>query len=188
MTNKIRATLVAIGCAGALVAVPASSVASTTQHIKCGTGPYGSYATCKHVKPKLTGAKASGWQQGRFTFKFTLMRGSSKAFGIKSFKVTLPKGITWDKKNLKKDVVVGGKHTVKLDNKSTITVTLPDQVVSVPFMAKSGATMVSRSARDAYRITVKIDATDGGHKTYPLSFSAHGKKHHKKHHHHHHHH
>jgi biopolymer transport protein ExbD len=187
--KKILATLVAICCFGALAVVPATSVAATP-HVSSPygtcTGAYSTYSTCKNVKPKLYNVKASDWWKGKFTFSFGVERGSSKAFGTKSIKVTLPKGITWNKKKYSKNLKISAKHTLKLENKSTLLVTLKSATNKFTFGAKSAATVVSKSAKKAKNITVKVAATTAGKKTYKLSYSKKApkpKKHHKKHHH-----
>jgi uncharacterized ubiquitin-like protein YukD len=184
--NKIRAALATAICAGALVAIPATSVAATPHGSPYGTctGAYSTYSTCKNVKPKLYDTHATDWWKGRFTFGFSLERGSSLAWGTKSFKVTLPHGITWDKRTYARDVSVSDKHTLRLENKDTLLVSLKSTDDKVTFDARSGATIVDRDAMKARDITVRIDATNYRDKTYDLSFSAKAPK--PKHHHHHH--
>jgi hypothetical protein len=190
--KKLIAALASAVCAGVLVAVPASSVAATphgSPYGICGNGVYSPYSTCQHLKPKLFNTHATNWWKGKFTFGFSLERASSKAFGLKSFKVNLPRGISWNKRTYSRDVSVSDRHTLKLENSDTLLVSLKSTDDKVAFSASSGAVNVDRSAEKSKVITVRIAATDAGKKTYNLSFSAKApkpkpkKKHHKKKHH-----
>jgi hypothetical protein len=194
--NKIYAALAGAACAGALVAAPAGSAAATphgSPYGTCGNGAYSEYSTCQHIKPKLFNVHAKDWWKGEFPFGFGVERASSKAFGLHSFKVVLPKGITWDRRTYNRDVSVSDKHTLKLENSDTLLVTLKSTDDKVVFSANSKAVSVDRSAKKSKQVTVRVDATDAGKpaKTYALSYTErapkpkpvkkhHPKKHHKK--------
>ena len=105
MRNKVLATIVAIGGFATLAAIPASAVAAACPPGDTGTAPYCTVAPA--TAPTSTASKPGGLTTPTPTLSVGLKTGSSSQ-PISSFTLKLPAGFSFNKKNYKKDVKLGG--------------------------------------------------------------------------------
>jgi 5-hydroxyisourate hydrolase-like protein (transthyretin family) len=142
-TPNINAGLV--GLAGVVTAVPTPTPTPTPKP-KPVAG-----------KPKASGSSLSGLGKRKATLKFKLAAGINGAPKLKSFKVKLPKGLSFVKKGLKKGLKVtgGGKFSDKI-SKGVLIVTLKKTAGKVSVALTSKALSVSKSlAKSAKKHKIK---------------------------------
>ncbi len=127
--------------------------------------------------PTASGASLTGLVSGKATLKFRLAAGKNAPL-IKSFKVSLPKGLKFISKGLKKGLKVSGKYTAKISGRALV-VTLKTAASSVSVKVSSKALSVSKSLSTSVKkkktkslsSTVKVTDAKGTTTSLTLSFT-----------------
>ncbi|HTU31884.1 MAG TPA: carboxypeptidase-like regulatory domain-containing protein [Solirubrobacteraceae bacterium] len=157
-----------------------STYASTTTPVQVVTTPP---PAPKPGKPTLSHSSLKGLSKHKATLKFTVTSGKNGAPEVKSMAVSLPKGLSFVAKKLKRGIKVsgGGKYTAKLRH-GILTITLKKPAHKVTLTASSGSLQVSRTlAKDASAhkdktVRVQVRVTNASHKTSKLALTFHRPK------------
>jgi carboxypeptidase family protein len=127
--------------------------------------------------PKESKGALSGLNKRKVALRFHLVAGSGVAADLKSFKVKLPKGFSWDRKTLKKHLSLGKSVRYSYTIKSgALVVTLASSGRSASLTIKAGGitdTKKIEKSANAKKIkseTIKVSAIDTVGNATPLKF------------------
>jgi hypothetical protein len=128
--------------------------------------------------PTSSGASLTGVGKGKATLKFTVVSGINGAPLLKKVTVSLPGGLSFDGKKLKKALSVNHKFTYKLSG-GKLTITLKSTASSVAVSIGSAGIKVGKALaknvkkHKTKKLTVSTTATDASGKTtrLPLTLS-----------------
>ena len=125
--------------------------------------------------PSISHATLSGLASGKPALRFKLTRGSD-APSLKSIAVSLPGGLSFNRKKLAKGVSVGARHTLRLQG-GTLVITLNPPAVSASVAISSSALVESkqlqkqerRHAVAAKHVQITVADADGSSHSFVAS-------------------
>jgi hypothetical protein len=134
-------------------------------------------STVRPGAPTVASGKLSGLYNDKVALSFKLTAGSGTAGYLESFRIKLPKNVSWNKKTIKKDLVIAHDTYTEVIKSGQLLVTFPSGKKSVTVQIKAGGVTVTKSIEKlaaAHRIAsygIDVSATDTTGLTTSLSYT-----------------